>query len=52
MAEGVERLDYLKAHGASNYAFGWQDMPDAQHWKTARGGGATARLSEHAARLS
>ena len=36
MAEGVERLDYLKAHGPSDHAFGWDSLPAAQHWKTAR----------------
>jgi hypothetical protein len=51
MAEGVERLEHLKMYGANDYAFGWQDMPDAQHWKTARGGTAI-RPSEHAARLN
>jgi hypothetical protein len=38
MAEGVERLEHLKAHGPSDYAFGWSDMPDAKHWKAARAG--------------
>ena len=51
MAEGVERLEHLKAHGLSDYAFGWSDIPEAQHWKAARGG-ATVRLGEHAARLN
>ena len=45
MAEGVERLDYLKAHGPSDHAFGWDRLPAAQHWKTARCGAQ----NEHAA---
>jgi hypothetical protein len=45
MVDGVERLEHLKTHGASDYAFGWQDMPDAHHWKTARCGASR----EHAA---
>ena len=36
MAEGVERLDYLKQHGPSDHAFGWDRLPAAQLWKTAR----------------
>ena len=36
MAEGVERLDHLKAHGPSDHAFGWESIPAAQLWKTAR----------------
>jgi hypothetical protein len=45
LEEGVERLDYLKAHGPSDYAFGWENLPAAHLWKTARSAGA----SEHAA---
>jgi len=45
MAEGVERLDYLKANGPSDYAFGWDRLDGAKHWKTARCGAHT----EHAA---
>ena len=37
LAEGVARLDHLKAHGPSDYAFGWESLPDAQAWKTQRG---------------
>ena len=36
MAEGVARLDHLIAHGPSEYAFGWQQLPGANLWKTAR----------------
>ena len=45
MAEGVERLEYLKAHGPSDHAFGWDRLPAAQLWKTAHCGAQT----EHAA---
>lgn len=45
IAEGVERLDYLREHGPSDYAFGWAHIPAAQHWKTARCGAS----AEHAA---
>ena len=34
--EAIERLDHLKRHGPSDHAFGWQSMPAAQLWKTAR----------------
>jgi Domain of unknown function (DUF3291) len=36
MAEGVARLDHLIAHGPSDHAFGWQQLPGANLWKTAR----------------
>jgi len=38
MAEGVERLEHLKVHGSNDYAFGWDRLPAAQLWKTARYG--------------
>jgi hypothetical protein len=31
-----QHLDHLKAHGPSDYAFGWERIPAAQLWKTAR----------------
>ena len=34
--EAKERLEYLAAHGPSDYAFGWESIPAAQLWKTAR----------------
>jgi hypothetical protein len=37
VAEGVKRLDHLKAQGPSGYAFSWESLPGAQHWKNARG---------------
>ena len=49
MAEGVERLDYLKAHGTSDFAFGWERLSAAQHWKMARCGAPATHPTEHAA---
>ena len=37
MAEGVRRRDHLIAQGPSDYAFGWENLSDAELWKTARG---------------
>ena len=37
LAEGVERLEHLKAHGPSDYAFGWEQLPEGQLWKKQRG---------------
>ena len=34
--EAVARLDHLKLHGATEYAFDWESLPAAQLWKTAR----------------
>lgn len=45
MEEGVDRLESLKAFGSCEHAFGWEQLPSAKIWKTARG----AKLSEHAA---
>lgn len=45
LAEGVARLDHLKAHGVSDFAFGWESLAAAQSWKTARCGAP----KEHAA---
>jgi Domain of unknown function (DUF3291) len=36
LTEAKERLEHLAAHGASEYAFGWESIPAAQLWKTAR----------------
>ncbi len=36
VAEGLERLDYLRVNGPSDYAFGWDRLPAAQLWKTAQ----------------
>jgi hypothetical protein len=36
VSEAKERLEYLAAHGPSDYAFGWESVPAAQLWKTAQ----------------
>jgi hypothetical protein len=36
--EAKERLEHLAAHGPSDHAFGWESVPSAQLWKTARCG--------------
>jgi hypothetical protein len=36
LAEAKGRLEHLWAHGPSDYAFGWESIPSAQLWKTAR----------------
>jgi hypothetical protein len=34
--EAIARLDHLRDHGASDYAFGWEHAASAQLWKSAR----------------
>ena len=36
IAEAIERLEHLKANGASEYAFAWENIASAQLYKTAR----------------
>jgi hypothetical protein len=36
IAEAMARLDHLKNQGPSDYAFGWESLPAAQLWRTAR----------------
>jgi hypothetical protein len=36
VAEALARLDHLKLQGPSDFAFGWESLPAAQMWKTAR----------------
>jgi len=36
LAEGVSRLDHLRANGPSDRAFGWESLSGARLWKTAR----------------
>jgi hypothetical protein len=43
--EAFGGLDNFKKHGPSDHAFGWDRIPAAQLWKTARCGAPT----EHAA---
>jgi len=45
MAEGVERLNYLKAHGPSEFAFGWESLSGARLWRTQR----APKINEQAA---
>jgi hypothetical protein len=45
LEEGVEKLEHLKAHGPSDHAFGWDRIPAAQLWKTARCGAQTERAA-------
>ena len=35
-AEAEERLAHLRAHGPSDFAFGWESLPQVQLWKEAR----------------
>jgi hypothetical protein len=49
MQEGVARRDHLMAHGPSDHAFGWEHLPAAQHWKSARGDAPNMHSREHAA---
>jgi hypothetical protein len=44
MAEGVERLEHLKAHGPTDHAFGWERLPGAKLFR-----GARCETKEHAA---
>ena len=37
LADGVARREHFIAHGASDYAFGWESLPQAQLWKRIRG---------------
>ena len=32
LAEAKARLDHYRAHGPSDYAFGWADLPEAKAW--------------------
>jgi hypothetical protein len=36
LPEALERLEHLATHGPSEHAFGWESVPAAQLWKTAR----------------
>ncbi len=36
LTEAKERLEHLATHGPSDHAFGWESVPAAQLWKTAR----------------
>lgn len=45
LEEGVERLEHIKAHGPSDFAFGWESLPSSTIGITAR----DKRVSERAA---
>jgi hypothetical protein len=45
LAEGVARLERLKAQGPDDEAFGWDRIPAAQLWKTARCGAQTGHAA-------
>lgn len=32
--EALQRLDHLRAHGPSDFAFGWDHLKDAKMWQT------------------
>lgn len=36
LEEAEARLDYLRAHGPSAYAFGWESLPNVQAWRRER----------------
>ena len=36
MSEGRDRLEYLRKHGPSDHAFGWEQLPAAKCRKTAQ----------------
>ena len=34
--EARERLEHYRAHGGSDFAFGWADVPSAKLWQEKR----------------
>lgn len=36
LEEAEARLDYLRAHGPSAHAFGWESLPNVQAWRSAQ----------------
>jgi hypothetical protein len=34
LEEALERLEHLRAHGDSDYAFGWSSLDEARLWRT------------------
>lgn len=42
LEEGLDRLEHLKKHGASDHAFGWQHLPEARLWKAGACGSLAA----------
>jgi len=43
--EAKERIEYLTAHGPSDYAFGWESVAAAQLWKTAQCAAPSGRVA-------
>jgi hypothetical protein len=37
LEEGVKRLDHLRAHGPSDFAFGWEQLAGVRVWKSQHG---------------
>jgi Domain of unknown function (DUF3291) len=37
-AQGLERLEHLRAHGPSEHAFGWESLPNVALWQKSRCG--------------
>lgn len=33
LPEAAERLSHLQKHGPTDFAFGWDDLPDVVHWQ-------------------
>jgi len=42
LQEAMDRLDYLNTHGSTDHAFGWDHVPEATLWRTARCGRSAA----------
>ncbi|MEO1121147.1 MAG: DUF3291 domain-containing protein [Pseudomonadota bacterium] len=36
LQEARDRLEYLRTHGSSAYAFGWESLPNIQAWRSQR----------------
>jgi hypothetical protein len=36
LQEAMERLEHYQAHGASDFAFGWAEVIDAERWRARR----------------
>jgi Domain of unknown function (DUF3291) len=45
LAEAVARLDRLVAHGPSEEAFGWEQLPGAKLWKTVHRKSSSERVA-------
>lgn len=36
LEEAIERLEHLREHGPSDYAFGWENLPEVAQWREQR----------------